>query len=338
MYIPFLERVFKDIDRPDYNDVAVNYLNHLLNVKKDINISASGDKITAFSSDFESLHFLTKRSPLIFDTTIITLDDLKSKKVFKTRDYRGLLDEHHVYTQNISDLGKFIWDTKDLMLNGHLVFIPRIERTVVGSQNRQDEQEVYRVMPSDTVDSKYNETITLISDAVINDKKVIEVKGNKIPQNNYIKPILSIELPVVDNSNLQTYSNIVCDRYSALENLRLYLKAKMLEIDLSVNDETFFTKIEKLNIEIQKEINLLKNDVEKLNKQNIFRITGSMLSTLIATLVVVDSKLLTDIKTFAGVSGGAFLFFDALRGHIIEKAELRNRPFYFLWLLDKIQK
>lgn len=318
-YLP-LKEIFSEFK--DESAIAKEYLKLIVTFSDRFNKKIGNKTNVSLTSDQYSLPFITKRAIFINDETIITIKDNNSIQ---------WTQNHKIFIRDLKSFGSYLKKSKELILNEKLLVLPKVE------------YQPDSLIPNTSWDSEFEpeydfqsvEPVNLIANAVFRNNKIVELNQTGIIKNRYVKPIMSIDIPIVDNTRLEDFSKVALNKYNELDNLKTYLKEIIIHIESKSDDEAFYTEMEKINVKIQKDLTNLRSDIKKLAIKNWFKVSGAFLSTTIATLVVVNTELLTDIKTITGYSGGAFLFLDALKNKIESNVDIKNNPLYFLWLLEK---
>lgn len=308
----------------NYETIAKEYLDQVKYYDEDkisnfLGVHYNANSSVTLASDSVSLEYVTKRSALIFEKALLSLD---SNQFIETDGGAGgnIMLKTLSDVGNMEDFGMYIHDVSSLIKNNKLLFLPRRKHLI-------------KYTGGDGTDG-YLDNGTGIVDAIIKNKVVTEVNKNNIVKNKYIKPLFKIELPVVDNSDLKTFSDLIIDEHLHLDRLRMYLKERFIEIDSSKHSELFLTEVEKINLDIKKEVISLSSDYRNLRRKRAFQVSGSVITTVMATLLCINSEQFESLYKLMGASGGMYLFFEAFRDQKIEREAINSNPFYFIWLLE----
>ena len=172
-------------------------------------------------------------------------------------------------------------------------------------------------------------------DAVAKNKKIAEILTNNIVKTKYLFPITEIKLPLIDNSNINLFPKIVSDERSQIDTFRNYLREKFLDIENKHGSESYYSDLEKIGLDIKKNVEGIGNDLKILSRKRAFQLSGSTVASIVAILVAADKEVFDFIGKVIGTSEGLYLFFEALIGYSLGKKLIEKNPTYFFWLLSR---
>ena len=287
-----------------------------------------------------SLEFLTKRVPLIADTSIFAHFGEQAHVFFEpyNRDntFRVKIDHERatIGCPSLRKLGIWLKECKPLLLRGDLFYLPDIRYEKVffsGYSGRLDE--------SITKTSSKN----LLLDALVNNKKLVEKvnQNNDIPQiissktkTLLLKPILTIDLPYIEDVDLSTFVKITSDENESFQRFKDFLRLKFLEIKHSESSEFFDSELAKMAIELRDGVRHLNYDFNRLQKKTAFSIIGASVAAVTAVLVAVNSAAFGILPEILGGGGGILGLNKVIGEYLNEKDKIETSPYFYLWLFS----
>jgi len=289
-------------------------------------IKLKGPDPIAIANDNYSLNMLSKKLPFISDRVILSQTGNYSKINYLEYLYPG----YDMYTTvsascaDLNGLGDWLRNNKELILNDKLIYVPsKITLT-----------EIERGFAPATTNSE----ISFLTDLVLKGEFVSEISEKNFTEEKFIKPILTLNIPYLNNVDTKTFNKIVIDEEVQLSKLRNFLREKLLDISSKQDGFDYKSSLERIKISMEKGVNLITSDLKLLNKKRNLIAVSATISTAAATLLAVNSEVFKMWSTIAGTSGGAFLFFKLIESRIIDMHKLKDSPFYFLWLLHSKSK
>lgn len=328
-------------DIKSYSQFAIDFLNQFKeSYFSDYNISLIENDLNNFSiaSENVALDFLTKRLSLISNTGIISHFSNKwehFKSNINSNSGWGAINEnidaYYVDCPNLEGLGKWLVDCSQLIITGQIRYYPRIKvssSTEISGVGIKEEFEIY------DEDEYFPEKL----DAIIRNRKLVSVETKNVIKSKFIRTIISVELPVIENIPLKQFSILAADEKLSLDILRDFLRVKFLELEENEGSESFDANIMKLGLDIKNGIRLIKSDFKNLSSKTAFQATGATIASSMATLIAINSAAFESWGKIVGASGGLFVFFKALEANLEARRKLKNSPYYYFWLLNKKAK
>jgi hypothetical protein len=336
-------KFYKDIDytKLQPKQIALAYIKHFINDSNsysNINIEMplnSINNISVISQD-NSLSFLTKRLPLISDKTVISQYTEKPQLIadvydnsLKTNIYYN--KTCYVHCPNFEELGLWLKNCKTLFINGDLFYYPNI----IITDEWDDPLENYNIS-IESWKNKFIETATSpLFDFLIKNNKIIEFSDIPSLKSKYVYSILNIELPIIDNVDLETFSKLTTEEKNGVNQFRDLLRQKF--IDLKENEKSEFSAsgLQKIALEINSGVRQLNTEYEILKRKRIFQVTEAFIATTTAVLLAVNVSMFGFVEKIIGSGGGLLFILKALEEYIYKGKETRESPYYYLWLLSK---
>lgn len=309
-----------------YEDIAKEYLKlieALVNkdsIQEFYNSTNNNTNIVSLSINNSSLIDITKNSIAIFDRSIVNSNSNNFISYHSQYHYPKTINAKFVDFESLESLGKYIYDCKELFHDDILFFLPTIKS---GSR-------ITGGAGSDFTSSNF----TTIFDAIIENQKIAEMINQNPVKNKFIRSLLTLEIPVIQNKDLSIFSKLIVNERNEFEDFKIYMREKILEIDTKKETENILTEYAKLNLHMKKELSYLKKDFHNLKRKKTFQLTSSSIISVTASLVLIDSNILKTISGLLGVSGGLYSFIETLKQNDIEKSNLKRNPYYFLWILE----
>jgi hypothetical protein len=281
-----------------------------------------------------SLSFLTKRVSLVSDTTILTHYKEKPHVFYEYIDTPpgswGTGADRNDTTSfircpSLNELGEWLRKCKSLLLQGDVFYFPDIFVHRI-SQNSYDWEEF--------VDEK-EESVGPLCDLIAENRKIIDLTSNEIPKSSLVQPIIRLDLPYIDNVDLETFSKITADERDAIQRFRDFLRIKFLDLKANEGSESYNANLAKIGIELRDAVRGLNSDFDTLKRKNAFQVTQAVVSATTATLVAINSVALGTLPQVLGTSGGIIGVAVALQQYVSERHKFEDAPLYYLWLFSK---
>ena len=322
-----MKNFFNNISKEIYESpekLASEFLYYLMNnFSHNISNDYNNANVIIVNNE-DSLEYITKRCILISEQLFISNNPcLTPKKIYKNIADNLVAYEYFSYNNNLSSLGNWIQNSRSLLINGMVTYVPN-------GYIKYYDCDSYG---SYTYGSKYNEYINNVSitnEILSSSKKIITMSKNSTF--NYIEPVLSLNIPVLDNIQMEDFSNITLENLEELQNFQAYLKHELLSIDNKNK-----TALEELSLNLQLQINDIKHKFN--NTIYKYRINSAIggIAIVTAVLFCINPNISEIIKVASGIGSGYGLI-DFLRSnqeYFIANENLKNNNCYFLWLLQK---
>ena len=146
--------------------------------------------------------------------------------------------------------------------------------------------------------------------------------------------LITLDIPYIYDTPISDFSSITINNIDSLNNFKKMFKKEILNIDFTKEKEkadfeyTMNSAVNQLGVKYQQEKSKLRKDL----------LIGSIATVATTLLVFSDINQLT--SCLAGLTEGAGLihFIRHLFDFHIEKIELKENDYYFLWLIKKASK
>ncbi|MEM7124972.1 MAG: hypothetical protein AAF702_01510 [Chloroflexota bacterium] len=343
---------FKKLDsKLSHEAVARSYLTSIMNgssAMDDLKKSDGLNNNISIASDQSSFEYLTKRLPIISDTGILSHNTNNFIDFHSERDHRsgrsdmdpglrGLITDTSFYLDcsSLGSIGKWLVDCQDLLKSGNLIYIPRFKREINKFANyhrRPNKREFDKRMAERY---KSSHSLDPIIDAIIKERGIVDLRTKNHVKSNYIRHILSLEIPVIDNVSLKDFSSITADEKSQFDIFRVFLRQKLSEIDSNQSSEHREKNLEQIKLDLLKGVKSISSDIKGLRTKTAIDASGAIIISVTATLIAINSAVLETWQEVLGAGGGFYLLLKALQENIQKRNELLNQDYYYLWLLDK---
>lgn len=314
---------FSDIDSSIYNNptkLAQEYLYFLITKNKQNLIKDSNSIFITI--DDNNLSNITKRCFLISDGLSLSCKSSKSIRIgvdYTTNPEQAI--GYYAFNNNLYKLGQWIKKSKSLLIEGKLAYFPN---TYKHEFNVDSFKNGYFDM-----DVKPLTDFTNISDVLIKNHKITSITNN--PTNKFIEPVLTLDIPVVDTTDLEDFSNIILESQEAIDSFQNHLKSSILSIDRTSKDE-----IEKLSYDLKLQLKDINNRYNKVISQ--YHISNAIscigLATAMLFIVSPDISELIKVGMGTGITCGLIPFLKSTGNFFIEK-DMSDSPNYFLWILQE---
>lgn len=322
---------------PDHSEVALAYINYCFQQQLAIRGIAhppgnTGNNVSILA-DETSLSFITKRAMLVADTTILTHQSEKVQR-FKGAGYventvpvggypfDPIYTNYYIRCPDLSALGKWLNDSKPLLLKGDVFYIPNIVMRKEWDLGVKEQHEFFDYSCELIVKNRrIFDTSSLIRNAITS---------------KYVRIIAVLDLPVIENVDLDTFCKIASDESDAIERFRDLIRRKILEIRQNEENDVFH--IPKIEIELREGVLQLKSDFATMRRKAAFQATKGSIITIAAALLAVSGADMASLVKALGSGGGVWLVSKALEEYLGQQAKLKESPYYFLWLLSRKQQ
>src|SRR5262245_52075903 len=173
----------------------------------------------------DSLEFITKRIALISDLGILSHNSSAEQRILGSEhhapgaytvmgDYEEVDNYYYVDCPSFEDLGGWIKACKELIVNNSLIYLPRIKRVETSRAGR-----IY----DKSYEMEWRTDHPALLDVVVRDRRLVKINTKNVVKNRYLRPIVEINLPIVDNSDLAVFARVTANEKSSLDLLRLFL-------------------------------------------------------------------------------------------------------------------
>lgn len=342
---------YKDVEeyKMDINQIAVNYVKLwwtgcALYSNRDnrgfVNyIDTDEYKNLALLNKFEDKFEICKRTMLISDMSILWESNEDSK--FCIEEYREPGGSSYVnpsvynydaylITKNISNLGGFLKNNRELIESGYSIYVPNIVVDLREDNNLFGD-----------INKIFSPSKDVFEDLLKGKSSSSCQMSRKFIEDKYLRIIAEIEIPYIDNCSNDVLIKIIEDYTKEFSNFRLYIKEKFLELDEENGSNTFDRDIKRIGLDMQKGVNALNSDIRKINRHLFIRAGSSFaIGCTVATLVAINGTVfntttMEQLLTYLGAGGGIISMTNFIENYLNKKQDLKEQPFYFVWLLHK---
>lgn len=303
-------------------------------------IETSEYKNLALLNKFEDKFDMCKRTLLISDVSILWETGLENQ-AYCIEEYREPGGASYVNpsvynydaylkTKSINDLGRFLKGNRELIESGYTVYIPNIMVDYREDNNLLGDINEILNPSEDTFESLLkgkSSSSCQLSRRFIEDK--------------YLRVVTEIEIPYIDDCPESVLIKIIEKYTKEFSNFRLYLKEELIKLKEENGSNSFDTDIKKIGIDIQKGVNVLNSDIKKLNRHALMKAgSGFVIGCTVATLVAINGAVfnmntLEQLLTYLGAGGGIISMSNFIESYLNNKQDMKEKPFYFVWLLHK---
>lgn len=333
----FFAKLDKDLEN-NPTKLAIAFANHFWNGQhyhqhQEIRLPTDNLNSVSILTRSTSLAFLTQRVSLVADTTLITHHREKQHEFWSYYEERG--PEWNNYPQHtkcfircpdLVELGIWLRKCKNLLLGGDVFYYPDI--LVERQEDNRYYDEVGEVQTQEA-------SIAPLCELVIQNRKIIDSTSNIPIKSQLIHSVLELNLPYIENIDLETFSKITADEKDATQNFRNFLRLKFLELNENEGSTNFDRNLTKIGLEIQDGVRALNSDFKAIGRKTAFQVTGATIAATTAILVAVNSAVFSALPQLLGTSGGILAIANALEQYLSEKNKLKDSPYYYLWLFKK---
>ncbi len=301
------------------------------------------------ASDESSLDILTRRAPLVADQVIITHEAstwhvqprpggsatagqyLLSEREYETKG-SGIFGEGNVFDAEVVErayvhcsgfgaLGDYLRAVEPMLQSGVITYIPRVSI---------DARE-YDGLPGWPTPAPVKD---VAADLFVANRRIVDVVGRQ-HKAKLLSPVLTLDLPYLEGAQLGDYARILVEEGQALSIIQDHLRPKLLEITATPDSDDFHTRLAVLSSEISEGVRAVTSDLRLTARRNAVQVSGASLAGCTAALLAVDAAALVELASTLGVSGGVWGLVNALQQGGERRAEVQDRPYYFLWVMDK---
>ena len=161
------------------------------------------------------------------------------------------------------------------------------------------------------------------------------VYGNS-PRADIANLAMKIKLPIVEEADLITILNIRDNYGESFKNFRVNLGNELVKLR-GIDDNSMLKKrLDEISYQIyETNINAIDKDIRKIiNSIKIDGgiITGSLLTSCIANC---NGSVASAAVSLTGICSGLFVLAKGVSGSLKEIVNVKDKPEYFLWTLDK---
>ncbi|MFC3687081.1 hypothetical protein [Aquipuribacter hungaricus] len=174
----------------------------------------------------------------------------------------------------------------------------------------------------------------LLADLVVTNGRVVDIVQDAYKA-RLLQPLLMLDLPCIEGTSLRDYCTILVQEANALDSLQHYLRPKLMAVTASGDPNEYNAQLALLSNEISDGVRLLQSELRKASRVNAVQASGGSLAVCTAALVALDVAALADAASVVGVGGGIWALVTAVQNRLEGRADVRERPHYLFWLLDK---
>lgn len=278
------------------------------------------------------LSYITKRGLLISDTIVFSHYKEKEHCFFTYDDQPpnpGIDSMHnqcYLRCPSLDEFGGWLKGCKKLLLNGDVFYYPDIKISI--------ERET-----SSWGSTYWDEEVTMdkIRDIVLNQETLIDTASKAFRENLYLRYITEVEIPYIDNVNIDTLSEIILEEKENIDKSRDYLRNNFIDLRLANNSENYDGKIEQIGLSIKDCIREVESHFKRIKRKRTFQVSGAVVGTVTASLVAINGATLNILPAIIGAGGGIIALANYIENYLTEKQKGKEMPFYYIWLISKKQ-
>ncbi|CAL9334420.1 hypothetical protein SUDANB9_00138 [Streptomyces sp. enrichment culture] len=218
-------------------------------------------------------------------------------------------------------IGRWIAEAKPLTDVGAAWYLPRYyTHTTVNDRIHHDlDGNAYRPTP--------------LIDFLTHDGRGVDVSGAHPVKSRILRPVVQLEIPVVEGTSLRDFSKITRDEFDSYASFRDFLRLKLLEIDPALNAVDSEVELAKIGLEISTQVHDMNGQFKRIRSKRSVQVTGAAVGTLSAVLVAVYGPALATALTIVGATGGVWSVVNALSEN--SSKTLTHDKWYYIWLLGR---
>ncbi|MCZ7435134.1 hypothetical protein O7598_01890 [Micromonospora sp. WMMC241] len=241
------------------------------------------------------------------------------------------IDDLYAECEDLERLGAYLRDCAPLLESGQLVYFPQTSRRSHLESRAPDAQSTSS--PFDSVGRiELGDHPDRTLDLIVKGHRVVDVPSGDPVKARLVTPLLRLDLPMLEGTSLRDYCAILTQEGDALAATQAHLRGRMLDVD--TDPEKALVQLAKLDAEIQEGVRAARSEVARVARRSAVQAAGAAVATVAATLVAVEGTQLAPVLGMLG-AGGFFSAVLAADQYADRRGELRQRPFYLLWLLSR---
>ncbi|WP_419994476.1 hypothetical protein [Streptomyces boninensis] len=292
---------------------------------------------------------LTKKVPLIADTLLLSHDRRDSNACLLRRETSDLspgrfsgdgLDREtniemetvtsYMHCPSLSTLGSWILGSEPLMKAGLAWYLPTYSTQTSGfSTSPADPDGVY------VGDREHASAI----DYLVRDGRVIDGAGVRPEKSKYVRPILEIELPFLENVPLGDFSRITIEEFDSYASVRRYMRKSFRSLGDALNSVDSQLALDAIRDEIEEQVSISASQMEAASRGTVLSALEVGVGTVTVALSAVYSPIFQEVITALGVgaTGGAVW-------HLLKVKEENNRraaegpDWTYVWSLQQVSE
>lgn len=148
-----------------------------------------------------------------------------------------------------------------------------------------------------------------------------------------MRPVLQVDLPFIEGVDLRDFSKITTGEFAAYSAFRDFLRHSFLDMDEAMNAVESDRELVKLGLQIKDQVRATRTELGKVQRKRAVAVTGAVIGSVGATLLIVYGPALTAAVAAIGVSGGMWGFIHAATEN--STRPLRENKWYYVWVLAK---
>ncbi len=281
------------------------------------------------------LDFITKRTPLLADTTVLSHYGEQEHKFHFSKLQTGnsitsAIDYESTFNircPSLNELGKWLIDCRPLLEDGQIYYLPDFTYSQETYDFHVNERRGYR---------NYQPSRDLLYDIITKSKKMIGYQVQNTIKTDLFRVLFSVDLPYIENIDTNTFAKITVDEPEAAETFRNFLRLRFLGLESAVGSESYEKDVSKIGVELREGVRQLNSDFNLLKKKRSFQVTGATIACVTAVLVALDNTQFGYLPELLGTSGGILAVSKSLQEYSTEKQKtVEDSPYYYLWLLSE---
>ncbi|MGW1812737.1 hypothetical protein ACWCQM_04015 [Streptomyces sp. NPDC002125] len=234
-----------------------------------------------------------------------------------------------IHCPNPATLGMWIIKAEQLIEEGLCWYLPRysIRRESTSSHKWQ----------SDTSTQGERKPMSQVSaaDYLVRGGQLIDPSESRPSESPLVRPVLQIDLPVVEGVSLREFSRITVDEFDAHKRFHGFLSTHSLGLSEALNAERSQIELARLRQEIEDQVSSVRAEFVAAARRRPLGIVGVKVASTSARLVAVDASVMKRVLTTAGLTT-AEAFWAAV-DDIVENhpRATPNGDWRYVWILSR---
>ncbi|RSS17494.1 hypothetical protein EF914_25050 [Streptomyces sp. WAC05458] len=218
-------------------------------------------------------------------------------------------------------IGRWIAEAKPLTEVGATWYLPRYYMHATRNDRISFDQDGNAYYP------------TALIDFLTHDGRGVDVSGAHPVKSRILRPVVQLEIPVVEGTNLRDFSRITRDEFDSYASFRDFLRLKLLDIDPALNAVDSEVELAKIGLDISTQVHDMHAQLKRIRSKRSVQVTGAVVGTLSAALVAVYGPALATALTIMGATGGVWSVVNAMSEN--SSKTLEHDKWYYIWLLSR---
>ncbi len=298
---------------------------------KDAKRFTRGHHYVGLCTDATEMDDLTKRATLVSDTLLLSHEggQFVRASTLVMQDYSAIEPPSSVggaiaygtvgfVCPSPGRLSRWIHASEPLLKAGLAWYLPNYRTVTDGTQRRSE---------------AYERANGRHFDYLVRDRRLIDASGAHPIKGRLVRPILEIDLPFIDGTDLRGFSEITIGEFDSYQKFREYLRQSFLAIDDGLNAVQSEQALQKVASEIRGHVYEMRGQMKTVARRRAVTVTGASLGVVSASLAAVYGPALEEVIKILGLSGGIWGAIEANSANSPRK--LREDSWYYVWALHQ---